>query len=59
MTGILDLKVDLATGEGLGEAFKALLPLDVVINCAAISSPAACEKHPDRARCASGLYIFS
>lgn len=41
---------DLATGEGLQDAFDTLGPVDVVVNCAAISSPAACEKHPEQAR---------
>lgn len=41
---------DLATGEGLQEAFDTLGPVDVVVNCAAISSPAACERHPEHAR---------
>ena len=42
------MQVDLATGEGLQEAFDTLGQVDVVVNCAAISSPAACEKHPEQ-----------
>ena len=44
------LQADLSTGEGLQEAFDVMGPVDVVINCAAISSPSACEKHPMQAR---------
>eukprot|EP00898_Chlorokybus_atmophyticus_P008277 jgi/Chlat1/8450/Chrsp80S07858 len=44
-------KVDLATGDGLQDCFLALggTP-DVVINCAAISQPAACAKDPAAAQ---------
>lgn len=41
-------KVDLATGEGLGEAVLGWKP-HVVINCAAIAQPGACEQ--DYAAC--------
>ena len=44
------LQVDLATGEGLHNIFDSLGPVDVVINCAAVSLPALCEKHPESAR---------
>lgn len=37
-------QVDLKTGEGLTECLTALGPVDAVINCAAISQPAICEK---------------
>ena len=43
---------DVATGRGVREAIDAALRsggLDVVVNCAAISSPGACEKDPDAA----------
>lgn len=50
------LKADLSTGEGLQEALETLGPVDIVVNCAAISSPAACEKHPVHARCAFGKF---
>lgn len=42
--------MNLATGEGLHAVFDALGPVDVVINCAAVSVPALCEKHPEAAR---------
>ena len=41
---------DLSTGEGLQEAFDTLGAVDVAINCAAISSPAACERQPEQCR---------
>ena len=44
------VQVDLKSGEGLHEAFAQFGPLDAVVNCAAISSPAACEKDPETAR---------
>ena len=44
------LQVNLATGEGLDESLQALtadgLQLVAVINCAAISQPAVCERDP-------------
>ncbi|KIY95787.1 dTDP-4-dehydrorhamnose reductase [Monoraphidium neglectum] len=46
-------RVDLATGEGLDSAFEALGPVDVVVNTAAISQPALCEKDYARARAAN------
>lgn len=42
------LPVDLVTGEGLPEAFNPL-PASV-INCAAMSSPASCERDKEQAR---------
>lgn len=45
--------VDLATGAGLNECLASLGPIAAVINCAAVSSPAACERDPVAARCAS------
>jgi dTDP-4-dehydrorhamnose reductase len=45
-------RADLPTGEGLREAIDALRNdggLDVVVNCAAISSPGACEIDPETA----------
>ena len=45
--------VDLATGVGLSECLASLGPIAAVINCAAVSSPAACERDPVAARCAS------
>lgn len=36
-------QVDLKTGEGLSDMFEKLGAVDVVVNCAAISSPAACD----------------
>ncbi|KAG2449872.1 hypothetical protein HYH02_005395 [Chlamydomonas schloesseri] len=47
--GVVAHKVDLATGEGLQEAFDQA-PFHAVINCAAISQPAVCENSPDTAR---------
>ena len=47
-----DFWVDFATGSGLQEVFDKMGAVDVVINTAAISSPAACEKNPAAARCA-------
>ena len=44
--------VDLtAPGEGLQEVFESLGRVDVVINTAALSAPAACHRDPDAARC--------
>lgn len=45
------LQLDLPTGEGMQQCFDRLGPVDAVINCAAISSPAACEQELDTARC--------
>lgn len=42
--------LDLPTGEGMQQCFDTLGPVDAVINCAAISSPAACEKEISSAR---------
>jgi len=50
---VRDFWVDFATGSGLQEVFDKMGAVDVVINTAAISSPAACEKNPAAARCAS------
>jgi len=44
------LQLDLPTGEGMQQCFDRLGPVDAVINCAAISSPAACEQELDTAR---------
>lgn len=44
------MQLDLPTGEGMQQCFDHLGPVDVVINCAAISSPAACEKEEETAR---------
>lgn len=41
---------DLKTGEGFGNMFEKMGPVDVVVNCAAISSPAVCERFPVAAR---------
>jgi dTDP-4-dehydrorhamnose reductase len=38
------MQADLASGKGLYDAVQALHPLDAVINCAAISQPAVCER---------------
>ena len=44
-------------GGGLQDAFDALGRVDVVINTAALSAPAACHRDPDAARCArAGSY---
>jgi dTDP-4-dehydrorhamnose reductase len=42
-------KVDLATGEGLQEAVLQFKP-QVVVNCAALSQPAACERDYEACR---------
>ncbi|GLC50559.1 hypothetical protein PLESTB_000393200 [Pleodorina starrii] len=42
-------KVDLATGEGLREAFEQTV-FHAVVNCAAISQPGVCESAPEAAR---------
>ncbi|KAG2437923.1 hypothetical protein HXX76_005539 [Chlamydomonas incerta] len=47
--GVVAHKVDLATGEGLAQAFEQT-PFHAVVNCAAISQPALCETEPDKAR---------
>ena len=47
------VQLDLPSGEGMQQCFNQLGPVDVVINCAAISSPAACEKEVDTARLGS------
>lgn len=44
------LQLDLPTGEGMQQCFDRLGPVDAVINCAAVSSPAACEQELDTAR---------
>ena len=46
------MQLDLPTGEGMQQCFEHLGPVDIVINCAAISSPAACEKEEQAARSA-------
>lgn len=43
-------QVNLATGAGLQEALTALGAVSAVVNCAAISQPAVCERSPDTAR---------
>ena len=43
-------RVDLATGEGLEECLAACSPLAVVINTAALSQPAVCERDEAAAR---------
>ncbi|KAK9837139.1 hypothetical protein WJX81_005845 [Elliptochloris bilobata] len=43
-------EVDLATGAGLAECLDALGPLLAVVNCAAVSSLAICERDPAAAR---------
>ena len=47
------MQLDLPTGEGMQQCFDHLGPVDAVINCAAISSPAACEKEEQIARSVS------
>ena len=37
-------RVDAATGEGMDACVSAMAPLDLVVNCAAMSSPGKCEK---------------
>ena len=54
-----DFWVDFATGSGLQEVFDKMGAVDVVINTAAISSPAACEKNPAAARCVHHLTLGS
>ena len=44
------MQVNMATGQGLHDCFDTLKDVDVIVNCAAISSPAACAKHPQHAR---------
>ena len=46
------VQVDLATGQGLQDVFEAMGVVEVVLNCAAQSSPGQCEQHPEAARCA-------
>ena len=41
--------VDLASGEGLQRCFHELGQVDAVINCAAVSQPALCERDPSYA----------
>ena len=43
-------QVDVATGEGLRDAFDALGVVDVILNCAALSSPGQCQAQPQAAR---------
>jgi dTDP-4-dehydrorhamnose reductase len=45
---VREVWVDLSTGEGLRECCSAASPA-VIVNCAAMSQPAACERDPDRA----------
>ena len=47
-TPIKGYQVDLATGEGLDVVFKKK-NYDVIINCAAMSQPVACERDPEQA----------
>lgn len=44
------MQADLKTGEGFDVMFKKMGPVDVVVNCAAVSSPALCEQFPAVAR---------
>eukprot|EP00891_Asterochloris_glomerata_P009011 jgi/Astpho2/9011/Aster-02678 len=44
------LQINMASGQGLHDCFDTLKDVDVVVNCAALSSPAACAKHPQHAR---------
>ena len=44
------VQVNMASGQGLHDCFDTLKDVDVIVNCAAISSPAACAKHPQHAR---------
>lgn len=48
-------QTDIKSGEGLQEAFAKVGPIDAVINCAAMSSPAACEKDAATARWVCGV----
>ena len=43
-------RVDLATGAGLAACLAAAAPLGAVVNAAAVSQPALCERDPDAAR---------
>ncbi|XP_068646191.1 uncharacterized protein [Aristolochia californica] len=45
----LSFRVDLKTGEGFDEITKTFGQPDIVINCAALSVPRACEVDPDGA----------
>lgn len=47
------MQLDLTTADGLQHCFDILGPVDVIINCAAVSSPAACEKDVGNARLAA------
>lgn len=49
-SGVTAFWTDLKSGETLQDAFTKFGPVDVVVNCAAISSPAACEKDAATAR---------
>ena len=42
-------RVDAATGEGMDACVSAMSPLDLVVNCAAMSSPGKCEKEAELA----------
>mmetsp|Transcript_1097 Transcript_1097/g.4058 ORF Transcript_1097/g.4058 Transcript_1097/m.4058 type:complete len:309 (+) Transcript_1097:782-1708(+) len=44
LSGATPLRANLATGEGVSEAVSR--PIDVCINCAALSAPAECERDP-------------
>ena len=44
-------QVNLVTGEGLAECFKGGRQYEAVINTAAMSQPALCERDPATARC--------
>ena len=43
-------QVDFATGQGLAECFDRLASVSAVINCAAITNPAACEQAVEQCR---------
>lgn len=47
---VIGHKVDLTDGAGVQDVVQKLGPFDVVVNCAAISQPAACESNPDLAK---------
>lgn len=44
------MQVNLITGEGLAECFDGGRQFDAVVNTAAISQPALCERDPSMAR---------
>ncbi|XP_024377112.1 uncharacterized protein [Physcomitrium patens] len=50
LPNVLAFHLDLRSGEGLQEISKSLGTPDVLINCAAISVPRACEQEPEAAK---------